>query len=1125
MTFSSTILQDILKRLQQVRSLQYRVELQAGIFLFGILTLLIFYLCLLAELAFQLSSPLRTFLFYSFFLLVGIGLIRFILMPILRWSCILKSLDDFDLAQHVGASFPTIRDRLFNLLQLHREVTSGNTLYSPELVDASFQDLAENVSTIDFTASVDTTPVTKALKLFAFCLFGAFVIVITAPSVWSAALYRIWNYTEEFAVPAEYSFELTPGNKEIVKGQSVELTARVFDTFGSRVAGQPLTLFWKVEGQETYDQLLLQPDSTGMVKTTMHNIRATTSYFAQLRTTQSARCTLTVIDRPLIRSFQVRLEYPSYAKLPPRVQEEFVGDITALAGTQATIMGTASKDILSGRIVLGTLKPVPLSVQAQRFSITVPIDSDAAYHLELIDHEHLTNADPIQYSIKVLPDELPIVSIIQPGRNLDIAGDQFLRLIIQAKDDFGLSSMRLGHRLIQSRYEKPAQSFTYTPIPLPSSSGAQIELPFTWDLSKMSLVPEDAVEYFVEVFDNDNVRGPKSSRSSIYLIRLPSLEEVFKESDKAHEQSLDDLKQTLEAAKQLKEKVESISLDMKRNKEMGWQQQKKVEEMSKQYQEIQKELNNVNKRLDDMVQSLDRQNVLSKETLEKYLELDQLLSQMNSAELQQVLKQMQQSMQNVNRDQLRQELQKMSFSEEQFRSNIERTIELLKRIQIEQKFDEVRKRTEEIAAAQRELNEKTADTTGSKEAMNDLARRQSDLAAKQQRLQEESVDLQKKMEEFFTEMPSDRLDLLNQQIQGQNLPGKMQQTGQMMMQGKSQQAQKSQKIIEESLGQIAKEFSDMQQQMLQQQQQYIMNEFRRLVNNILDLSKKEEELKTQSQNAPANSPQFRQNAQDQVQIMRDMENIVNSLGDAARRSFAVTPDIGRSIGEAYNAMRSALEALETRNSFYASQQQVSAMAALNKAASQIQKAMQSAMQGGGGTMGGLMGQLLGLAGRQEMVNEQTQSMQAASDAARLALEQEAIRKSLEQLNREAQASGDQQKLLGDLDRIGDEMQEVIRNLEQNDVNPETIRRQDRILSRLLDASKSMRERDYEKRRKATTGTDITRRSPNELDPTIIEGRSRLLEDLQKALEQGYTKDYQELIRKYFDALQKAEGKR
>lgn len=179
-------------------------------------------------------------------------------------------------------------------------------------------------------------------------------------------------------------------------------------------------------------------------------------------------------------------------------------------------------------------------------------------------------------------------------------------------------------------------------------------------------------------------------------------------------------------------------------------------------------------------------------------------------------------------------------------------------------------------------------------------------------------------------------------------------------------------------------------------------------------------------------------------------------------------------------------------------------------------------------MGSLLQQLGMMAGQQMGINMGTQglgnggqlSMEQAAQAARLAQEQEAVRKSLDQLNKEAQESGQRDRILGDLGQISEEMKEVVRNLEQQNVNPETMKKQERILSRLLDASKSMRERDFEKKRKAQTGTQITRKSPDELDPSILEGNSKLRDDLLKALEQGYSKDYQELIRKYFEQLQK-----
>ena len=131
-----------------------------------------------------------------------------------------------------------------------------------------------------------------------------------------------------------------------------------------------------------------------------------------------------------------------------------------------------------------------------------------------------------------------------------------------------------------------------------------------------------------------------------------------------------------------------------------------------------------------------------------------------------------------------------------------------------------------------------------------------------------------------------------------------------------------------------------------------------------------------------------------------------------------------------------------------------------------------------------------------------------------------MQKSLEQLAQEAKDAGEYSKLLGDLDRIAAEMQEVQTDLQQGNVNPNTVKKQDHIRSRLLDSQRSMRERDYEKRRVAQSGKDIRSASPQEIDLTTQEGKNKLRDELLKVLEGRYSKDYEELIRKYFDQLEK-----
>lgn len=230
-------------------------------------------------------------------------------------------------------------------------------------------------------------------------------------------------------------------------------------------------------------------------------------------------------------------------------------------------------------------------------------------------------------------------------------------------------------------------------------------------------------------------------------------------------------------------------------------------------------------------------------------------------------------------------------------------------------------------------------------------------------------------------------------------------------------------------------------------------------------------------------------------------------------------------------MAQSLQNMEQRNPSGSAQQQSEAMGSCNRAAMMMQGAINSMKQMGGGMgMAGLMQRLGQMSGMQAGINAQTSqamgnqgmSAQQKAEYSRLAGEQGSARKSLEQLANEARNMGELSKLLGDLDRIAKDMQEVQTDLEQGNVNPETQKKQERILSRLLDSQKSMRERDYEKRRRGETGKDFRNAGPPDFDLTSKESKNRLREELLKILDEKYSKDYEDMIRKYFEELEKIQ---
>jgi hypothetical protein len=305
---------------------------------------------------------------------------------------------------------------------------------------------------------------------------------------------------------------------------------------------------------------------------------------------------------------------------------------------------------------------------------------------------------------------------------------------------------------------------------------------------------------------------------------------------------------------------------------------------------------------------------------------------------------------------------------------------------------------------------------------------------------------------------------------------------------------------------------------------------------MVELSKRQESLKEETRTLDPNSQRFRENAEAQNDMLNDLGNVANAVGELGKKTFAISPEMGREIGNAMRQMNQAMEEMENRNPNGSSGKQGEAMGSLNRAAMMMQNSLNGMLQGGqgGSGMAGLMGRLGQMAGQQGSINGGTQQAmggQGQGDGVspeqqaayqRLAGQQAAVQKSLEQLSQEAKNTGEFSKMLGDLDRIAQEMREVQSDLEQGNVNPATLQKQERILSRMLDSQRSLRERDYEKRRKAEAGKTPAPRSPADIDLTTQEGRNKLRDELLKVLEGKYAKDYELLIKRYFEQLEREQ---
>ncbi len=1078
----------------------------AGLFIFLIL------MFVLAESIGHFNSIVRSLFFFSS-ILIPAGYLLFNFYKELVVEHHLFSGPNYEeLAMFVGSKIDWIKDDLKNAYQL---VNSKGQIHSNELINAAFNEVYNKSKSIKFSSLADNDKIYSSAKINLPIILLSFVFLF---SPFSQSLNRVLNYKTEFIKPPKYSFSVKPGNVRITKGEDVPIKIKVF-------GGTPDELNFNIKRESDYqfEAIKLRRDSTGNYSYVIGSVVQSFDYFVQVGDVQSKTYSIQVIDRPVIKGIDLTITPPSYSGLPKRVQKDN-GNISALAGANVNLKIIADKPLKEAKIIFSDSTKKSFDLSNNEGSIDFTISKNRDYFISIKDTNDIANANPILYSINIIPDSNPFIELLNPREDILLGETDVVPILSKISDDYGFKKLLLMYKLSQSNFKSVDSTFRSEPIKIVRNKKEQ-EILYEWDLSKLALTENDVVSFYLIVYDNDYVNGPKTAKTKIINIRVPTLDELFAQADKKGEETVEDLEETFKEAEKLKDEFQKLANELKRKEQkVNWEEKEKLEQTAKKFEELQKKIEDVKKKIDDIQKSLEENKLLSPETLEKYNELQKLFDELTSEEMKKAMEQMQNSLSQLNRNQIQQSLENMKFNEEMIKNSLERTINLLKRIQIEQKLDELIKRTEEIKKKQEELKNKTQEAQSNAEREK-LAKEQNALKKELQRLKEEMDKLQDKMNEV-KDMPKDEMAKTKEEFEKQKNESLSEESKEKIQSGDMKSASQLQQQIVKNMQQMKSRLSQMKKGMQMKNQIQTMADMMKIINELLELSKKEEALKNKTGKLSGNSPQLGKIAREEYKQINSLNKVINKAVDLSQKTFAITPEMGKAMGMARNEMAQAISEMQNRNSQLGAKHQNGAMKYLNEAAQQMQNSMANMMNQSGGGMMSLMQQMQQLSQRQMNLNQLTKMMQGGkltmeqmAQMQRLAKEQEALKKSLEELNEEIKKKGSKSKLTGNLEKILDEMKEVVKGMNTGKIDDELIKKQDRILSRMLDAQRSINERDYEKNRESVAGKEFNLNSPPEELLKTEEGRNILRERLMKAIQAGYAKDYEELIRKYFKELE------
>jgi chromosome segregation ATPase len=153
---------------------------------------------------------------------------------------------------------------------------------------------------------------------------------------------------------------------------------------------------------------------------------------------------------------------------------------------------------------------------------------------------------------------------------------------------------------------------------------------------------------------------------------------------------------------------------------------------------------------------------------------------------------------------------------------------------------------------------------------------------------------------------------------------------------------------------------------------------------------------------------------------------------------------------------------------------------------------------------------------QQMMDQKGKGEGKGKEMQDLAKQQEELRKRLKESLQKMKEAGEGG--MGDMDKVQKDMQETEEELKRMELTAETLMRQQRILSRMLDFDKSMRERELDEKRKGTTAQDKEKKTPATL--TEPEIKDRLRKELYNSKQYQYSRLYKSLIEDYFNIMER-----
>ena len=1034
-------------------------------------------------------------------------------IPIINLIRFRKKMSDEHAAVIIGKFFPEISDKLLNTIQLSNEFTQHS---DNELLIATIEQRTEHLKPINFSDAVNLKDNYKYLKIFGLAFVILSVTLIFLPDFSKKPAQRIINYSQDFEKPLPFFVELSATELEALQGKDVEFRIhvtgeRIPDAFyikGSRdVSGNVSTI------------RMMNRVNTNDFRFIFKNVYQNEEFYVEGGEYRSQMINLIVRPNPTMLYYESKLTFPQYIHR----KNETVNGKTRIIVPQGTDVEFTfhTRDVDS---ILITIPSKSNDVQTRfiaspRANNDSPLQSsnDYVYNLNALKttkfnvtlYNNWNATDAIPFTVEVIPDAYPDIQV--QNFHEDFSKQTYYSGLIA--DDYGFTKL-LYHFEVDG---KPNQSFVKN-IPI-DKRNTRTSFYYSIDTDTLTPYRGDEIKAYFEIFDNDGINGPKSKRSEVFYLVLPTTEQLDSIADNTENQILDNLNQRSDELQDLRKDIEDMLRDLMSKKELDWSDKEKMKELLEKQKEVQEEWQKIQEEQKELSDFIKENELSSEELIKKQEEINKLFEEVIPDEMKKLMEEIEQLLNEMPRERMQEIMKDLKKNNEALQQMMDRNLSLLEQLKVEKDMNQLMDEMQKLAD---KLLEQT-DSIAAQEAENQLNKLEQQLDSiieKNQGLND-PFDIDKD-EKSFNEAEQDLEEAAESEDSGD--------------QDKAQkQKQKAGKKIKEMTENMNSLMMGGGMDQLAEDAHMV----RILLENVVRSSHSEEALMNEISIMKKDDPTVSQKISRQKEISENFVMVEDSLRKMANRQTSVQNFVFNELQIIDQQSESAMQDILELRFGNATQKQQKAMMSMNNLALMLAeslKEMDSQMEGSSSSSCSKPGKSKGSKGKpksmknmkdlQNQLGEQLKKMQQqmqqqqkdgkptenmSEELARMAAQQEMIRQGMQEMLEEMKKNG----VLGDdgINEIIKDMEKLEEDIVNKRITNQTIKRNKDIMSRMLKAENAQQEREKEEKRKSDEYKGPEK--PHNIDELRYEESIKKQQDFLRTNPIEYQPFYKQKINEYF----------